>query len=219
MFMKSKKVLAASIGLTLALGLAVSAQVQQQAQKCTRQQCIRQQSAKNGAKGANRAQMRRRFVKEANLQRILLPPNARELQVMTALSLTEDQKARVKELYRQFGEQIRPVREKRMQSAREVLDALRSQSPSKGVLQSAADPYQDADRKVLEAEFAFWLTFKKILNPQQQQQMDQMMQHRIQGSLGGQRMGFRQMRSQGMRRAVPGIHRLRPGTPLGKSSR
>ena len=188
-----KKALAVSIVLTLVIGLAVFAQPQQ-GQKGQKQKAgiAGQQNQGAGTQGfgggQNQGNKQQHFLRMASLQRILMPPGLGELQKLgIALSLTDAQKEQVKALYKQFRETIKPVCQERGTAVQEVLTALSQPSPSKGDLQSAANPVFQADKTIVDAEFDFWIAFKGILNtPQQQQATSQFLQQR---ALGEGRIG------------------------------
>ena len=193
MFKKFRKALAVSIALTLVIGLAVFAQPQQR-QKGQKQKAgiAGQQNQGAGTQGfgggQNQGNKQQHFLRMASLQRILMPPGLGELQKLgIALSLTDAQKEQVKALYKQFRETIKPTCQERGPAVQAVLTALSQPSPSKGDLQSAANPVFQADKTIVDAEFDFWIAFKGILNtPQQQQATSQFLQQR---ALGEGRIG------------------------------
>lgn len=196
MFKKFRKALAVSIALTLVIGLAVFAQPQQgkngQKQKAG---IAGQQNQGAGTQGfgggQNKANKKEYYLRMASLQRILMPPGLGELQKLgIALSLTDAQKEQVKALFKQFRETVKPVCQERGTAVQGVLTALSQPSPSKGDLQSAANPVFQADKTIVDAEFDFWIAFKGILNtPQQQQATSQFLQQRALGEMGGGQMG------------------------------
>lgn len=213
MFKKFRKTIAVSIALTLALGLTAYAQLQQgprgQKQKAGiagQQRVLNQRqgmaSRQNqggagiqGLGGLGLGSKQMNCFAFASLQRILFPPNLRELRNLELiLGLTDTQKEQVKTLYKQFIDTAKPVCQERGTAVQGVLTALSQPSPSKGSLQSAANQVFQADKTIVDAEFDFWLGLKSILNPQQQQSMTQFMQQKALGQLGGGRMGGGQNR-------------------------
>jgi Spy/CpxP family protein refolding chaperone len=117
----------------------------------------------------------------ANLQRILMPPSRKDLEKMNlALGLTDDQKAKVNDLYTRFYTAVRAVAPDRAAAVKQVMSALQGTSSNKGELQSAASKVQQADSSIMNAEFDFWIGLKGILNTQQQGQLNTYMLERAQ---------------------------------------
>jgi len=120
-----------------------------------------------------------RFYRFVNLQRFLLPPSGRELQRLAVmLGLTEDQKARIKELFQQFIGVVKPPLDQRGAAVKEVLQGIQSPTPDKNALKSAASRVMASDEAILDAEFDFWIGFRSVLNTQQQGQVSQFLQQR-----------------------------------------
>lgn len=125
------------------------------------------------------------FYRLVCLQRHLLPPAKRELaRLITLLGLTDQQKEQLRQLYIQFRDKVKPVLDQRAGATKEVFTLLQSQSPSKEALHAAAARVSQCDTQILNAEFDFWLAFRTILNPQQQQALSQFIQQKSQPGIG-----------------------------------
>lgn len=205
MFGRSWKVFAVSLVLVFALGLTAYAQVRSQERQTAKEKpdIAAQQrgpgqrpgapgerpepTGRQGAQGLGPGNAQDGLQGLASLQRILLPPNRRELQQLSViLGLTEEQKQQIKNLYQQFINTVRPICQQRGPAIRNVLSVLGQPSPSRGALQSAANQVLQADKAILDAEFDFWVAFKNVLNVQQQQALGQALQQRaLREEVGG----------------------------------
>lgn len=126
------------------------------------------------------ADKREWFFQNVCIRRFLMPPNKRELaQMVTLLGLTDPQKQQIRQLYAAFVGTVRPILQQRAAATKELFAALQSQTPSKEALNAAYDKTEQADKSIVNAEFDFWIALRQILSPQQQQQMMQFMQQKI----------------------------------------
>ena len=183
MFKRSRKAVAASLALMFLVGLAAYAQTQPRLRRVPKQTpAVAGQVQPSGIDPATK---REYFFRVISLQRLLAPPNRRELErLVVMLGLTEEQKQQIKELYKQFFAKVSPISQERGAAVRELLTILQQPAPSKGALQAVANKVEQADRAILDAEFDFWLAFKSILNPQQQAQVSGYIQQKALQEMG-----------------------------------
>ncbi len=126
----------------------------------------------------------------AFLQRILLPPNMREMQQMSvAMSLTEDQKAKIKELAKTFQAALKQIVPERAPAVKAVLQGLQQPSPNKSDLLANGAKVGQSDQAILSAELDFWIGLKALMStPAQQTQVQSfIMQKAEREMIGGQR--------------------------------
>ena len=191
MSIRSKRVLAASLALILVIGLAAYAQTARPRPKpvAPGEDASKQDiSVMGNLPVLDIGDRREHFYRFVHLQRFLLPPNRREMaRLAVLLGLTEEQKQRIRELYQQFRDTVKPILEQRGAATKELFGVLQGPSPNKVALESAANKVEQADRAILSAEFDFWLAFREALNAQQQQAFTQFMMQKTERGLGDPR--------------------------------
>ncbi len=127
----------------------------------------------------------------ASLTRLLMPPGFRDLEKLgLALSLTDQQRAAIKDLYKTFGTTMKQIAPTRAADLKAALGVMQSPSPSKDALLAANAKVQQDDNAILSAEFDFWVGLRGILNQQQQAAVQSFMLQRFQREVdGGPRQG------------------------------
>lgn len=179
---KMCKVYACVLALIFVLGLAAQAQVAPGAMKPrVGDRAARPELAGLGDLSLLDTRDRKEwFFRNVCVRRFLMPPARGEVaQMVTLLGLTDPQKQQIRELYASFVATVRPILEQRAAATKELFAVLQSQTPSKDALNAAYDKIEQADKAIVNAEFDFWIALRQILNPQQQQQMMQFMQRKI----------------------------------------
>ena len=179
---KSTLAVVAAVLLVLALAIAASAQIGVPVQKPMKPK-VQQQMQLQGLAGAMAegwAGGRQHIGAFASLERILLPPNRRELEKMSmVLNPTEEQKARIRELYKALFAAVKSVQPQKQEAIKAVVAGLAQASPSKSDVEAWAAKVQQADQVIISAEIDFWIGLKSVLSPQQQQQVQMMFQQRV----------------------------------------
>lgn len=175
---RSTAVVIMAIVLILVVALAAFAQAPQT-----------QQNGRKGGHGGQGGGMQGAPGAFANLQRILMPPGLRDFEKMgTAMGLTDDQKAKIKDLYKTFMTALKQVGPDRGANVKAVLQGVQANA-SKGDLQAMATKVGQADQAILSAEFDFWAGLKGILNTQQQAQAQSFVTQRAEREMAGGRPG------------------------------
>lgn len=180
MFKKCRRVVAVAVVCIFVTGIAAYAQTVQRSknQDPARQQAMQQkmkqrQDAAAAPEGRFQKPIQARF---GSLQALLSPPPPQVLQRLAdRLGLSEEQKAQIKQLYVQFHETTKPIREQRMAALKAFMTAFRDPNVTKGDLESLSEPVLQAEKAILDAEFDFWLALRGTLNPQQQAQLESYM--------------------------------------------
>ncbi|GEM_PF-1870849 len=186
MFKKCRKVVAAAVACVFVMGIAAYAQTQapakrqlsaQQRQMLQQKMQERKQAQPGQSVGAATGQARERVrARMRSLQALLAPPRPHVVQrLANELGLTDQQKQQIKQLYVQFANTTKPIRERKMAAVKEFMTAFRNPAVTKGELQRLAEPVLQADRAILDAEFDFWMAFRGILRPEQQAQFESLM--------------------------------------------
>lgn len=123
----------------------------------------------------------------AFLQRILLPPNMREMaQMSVALSLTDDQKAKIKELAKTFAAAVKQIAPERGPAVKAVLQGLQQPTPNKSDLVANGAKVGQADQAILSAELDFWIGLKALMStPAQQTQVQTFIMQKAEHEMGG----------------------------------
>lgn len=194
MFKKSTATLITSMALVLVLAMAAFAQVPppqgpngprgQRGQNGQLQH--RAGGGQNGAQGMWAQGTGENKGAFANLQRILLPPSMREMEKTSlALNLTDDQKTKIKDLYKVFGGVMKQLAPQRAAAIKAVMQAMQQANPSKSDLEAAAAKVAQLDTAITGAEFDFWINLKVVMNPQQQSQLQGFMMQRAEREISG----------------------------------
>lgn len=181
MFRKCRSVVAVVVACIFITGIAAYAQTVQRSKSqdpAARQQAIQQkmqqrQDAMAAPEGRFQKQARARM---GSLQGLLLPPDPQVIQRLAVrLGLSEEQKAQIKQLYVQFVNTTKPIREQRMAALKAFMTAFKDPNVTKSDLERLSEPVLLAEKSILDAEFDFWLGLRGILNTQQQAQIQSYM--------------------------------------------
>lgn len=190
MIRKSTATLVLALALVLVLAISACAQLNPRVQRPQRPKA--QQQAQGGAADwlGGLAGAREHIGAFASLERILLPPNRREMQMMgMILNPSEEQKAQIKALYKAFFEAVKAVAPLKQEGIKAVLAGLAQPNPNKSDLEACAARVAQADQAIVSAELDFWIGLKGILGPQQQAQVQMMFQERMQREMNPRQGG------------------------------
>ena len=185
MLKKSTLTIVVAVALILVLGIAACAQLHPTAPRVPRNKAVRP-NAQQQTQGAMAdlaeawAGAREHLGAFASLERILMPPNRRELQQMAmVLNPTDEQKAQIKALYKALIDVVKANAPQKQESIKAIVAGLSQASPVKSDLEASAAKVAQSDQAIVSAELDFWIGLKCVLNPQQQAQVQTMFQERV----------------------------------------
>jgi len=192
MIRKSTATLVLALALVLVLAISACAQLNPRVQRPQRPKAQQQMQAQGAAGDLADAWAgaREHIGAFASLERILMPPNRRDLQQMgMILNPTDEQKAQIKVLYKALIDVVKAVAPQKQDSVKAILAGLASASPNKSDLEASAAKVAQADQAIVSAELDFWIGLKGILSPQQQAQVQGMFQERVQREMNPRQGG------------------------------
>lgn len=186
MLKRIRSVIAVVSACIFVTGIAAYAQTQAPRPKAGNQARVQQKARQASPRQADAQRLRERIgARMGSLNAMLMPPSPEWVQKLAVrLGLTDQQKQQIRQLYVTFQNAVKPIRQQKIEATRAFMTAFRNPNVTKAELERLSEPILRADRAILDAEFDFWLSFRSVLNAQQQAQLQTLMMQKAGKQMG-----------------------------------